>query len=529
MTPDPWPGLATRYPHPVPDTARSADSAATSLPAWEAPTPLGAAGQPPTFPVEALPGWLADFVRAEATATQTPADLTGMLILAALATAAGGLAELQVRPGWREPLNLFIAVAMPPGSRKSAVVADVTRPLVRFDKDEAQRMQALIVQETTAKKIAERAADQAQAAAGKSPEGQRDDLVAEAVAAAEQAAAIRIPPTPRMLADDATPEALASLLAEHGRIALLSPEGGPLDMMAGRYQTNGPNLDVYLKGHAGDPIRVDRKGRPPEFVDRPALTIGLAVQPEVLRTLKDQPGLRSRGLLARFLYAIPPDTVGRRQIGAPPVSQEVADHYRVELQALARSLLDEAEAARLAESDELVVLTLDQDAAAFLLAFEAEIEPRLAADHGDLGHVAGWGSKLVGAVARIAGLLHLAEHLRTGWSAPVSAETIQAALTIGRYLTEHALAAFGLMGSDQLLDDTQYVLGWIERTATERVTRRDLFTALPRGRFPRVDDLDPALALLEGYGYLRRIEQPKPKGAGRPPSPVYEVNPRWER
>jgi hypothetical protein len=452
-----------------------------------------------------------------------------MMVLAVLATAAGGLARVQIRPGWQEPLNLFLATAMPPGSRKSAVVADTTRPLGRFDQDEAKRMAAIIVQETTLKRVAEREAEQAQAAAGKASEGERDARLSDAIAAAERAAAIQVSPTPRMLADDATPEALASLLAEHGRIALLSPEGGVFDMMAGRYQSNGPNLDVYLKGHAGDAIRIDRKGRPPEFVDRPALTVGLAVQPEVLRVLKDHPGFRGRGLLARFLYALPPDTVGRRKIGALPVPPEVADRYRVELQALARSLLDEAEAARLAGADELLVLTLDQDAAILLLTFEAETEPRLAADSGDLGHVAGWGSKLVGAVARIAGLLHLAEHLRTGWSAPISRSSVEAAIAIGRYLTEHALAAFGLMGSDQLLDDALYVLGWIERTTTERFTRRDLFTALPRGRFPKVDDLDPALALLEGHSYIRRVEQPKPKGAGRPPSPVYEVNPLWER
>ena len=31
-------------------------------------------------------------------------------------------------------------------------------------------------------------------------------------------------------------------------------------------------------------IRIDRKGRPPEYIPRPALTLGLMIQPEVLRT-----------------------------------------------------------------------------------------------------------------------------------------------------------------------------------------------------------------------------------------------------
>jgi replicative DNA helicase len=53
-------------------------------------------------------------------------------------------------------------------------------------------------------------------------------------------------------------------LATYGRIALLSPEGDVFDQMAGRYnQQVGPNLGVYLKGHAGDLLKVDRRGRPP--------------------------------------------------------------------------------------------------------------------------------------------------------------------------------------------------------------------------------------------------------------------------
>ena len=332
---------------------------------------------------------------------------------------------------------------------------------------------------------------------------------------------------PRLLVDDATPEALASLLAEQGgRIALLSPEGDVFDMMAGRYaQGGGPNLGVYLKGHAGDTLRVDRKGRPPEHVDRPALTVGLAVQPEVLRQIADRPGFRGRGLLARFLWSLPAGTVGRRQVGAAPVPAGVQERYETEVKALARSLLDQAELGRLAGVTEPMTLLLDPAAAAVLLELEGELEPRLDPETGDLAHVEGWAAKLAGATARIAGLLHLAKHLRDGWAKPVEAETMRAAVAIARYLVEHALAVFDLMGADPALADARYLLDWIARTGAERFTRRELFTALPRGRFPKVDALDPALELLSAHGHIRRVDQPAPKGPGRPPSPAYEVNP----
>jgi replicative DNA helicase len=507
---------------------------------WEEPLPLRPVAVLPLFPTSALPDWLAQFVAAESVATQTPADLAGMLALSAVAALAAGIVRVQIRPGWQEPVNIYTATALPPGARKSAVFADMTRPLVRFDSDEVDRMRAIILEETVSKKIAERARDQAETAAGKATADSRDRLAAEAIDAADKAARIIVPAAPRLLADDATPEALSSLLADspYGRIALMSPEGGLFEMMAGRYQS-GPNLDVYLKGHAGDSIRVDRKSRNPEFVERPAVTVGLAVQPEVLRVLEDRPGFRGRGLLARFLYALPVNTVGGRVVGAPAVPREIGEAYRDKMQALARSLRDEAEAARLRRSasaddaaigeGEVIVLTFDVAADLRLREFETELEPRLHPDSGDLAPVTDWAAKLAGAVARVAALLHLAETVDGRLSEPVTVATVGKAIEIGRYLIGHAVAAFDLMGnSDPALADARLFLQWIERTGAESFTRRDLFRALTGHRFPKVTALDPGIGLLEAHGYLRRTASPAPGSTGgRPRAPVFEVNPNW--
>ena len=166
--------------------------------------------------------------------------------------------------------------------------------------------------------------------------------------------------------------------------------------MAGRYQGGGVYLDPYLKGHAGDELRVDRKSRGAEYVARPALTVGLAVQPDVLRKLTNQPGFRGRGLLARFLYALPVNTVGSRKIAPPAVPEEIAERYRVDLYALARSLLDEREAAKLVGNEDPIILTPTTPAAVRLIEFEAEVEPRLHPHHGDLAHIADWATSSSG-------------------------------------------------------------------------------------------------------------------------------------
>jgi replicative DNA helicase len=494
-------------------------SAARGERGWELPVPFGNAAEVPAFPIQVLPGWLGEYVAAVATATQTPPDLAGMLALAVLANVAAGAVEVEPRPGWREPLCLFIAVGMDAGARKSSVFRALTRPVADFERDQAAAALPGITETATLRRIADQAAAHAEAAAGKAAAGQQEEARAEAISRAAEAANLAVPPVPRWLVDDATPEALAGLLATYGRIALLSPEGDVFDQMAGRYSQAGPNLGVYLKGHAGDMLKVDRRGRPPEYVERPCLTIGLAVQPEVLRGLASRPGFGGRGLLARFLYSLPQSLVGRRQAGAPPVPTTVADRYTLELQALAVSL------ATSTGDDGPALLTLDPEAGELLLGFERDLEPRLAAGSGDLAHLAGWAAKLAGAVCRLAALLHLAGHLRDGWARPIGADSFAGAARLAGYLVEHARTVFDLMGADPRTDDARWLLDWIHRTNQAQFSRRDAHQAA-RGRFRKATDAEPALALLEEHGWLRRVDA-DPVGAkgGRPPSPRFLVNP----
>jgi hypothetical protein len=183
---------------------------------------------------------------------------------------------------------------------------------------------------------------------------------------------------PRLVADDVTSEAAASLLAQQGgRLAVLSAEGGIFATLAGRYSNGAPSLEVFLKGHAGDMLRVDRKGRPAEHVDHPALTLGLAIQPELLRDIARMPGFRGRGLLARILYSLPPNTVGtRRPRNARPIPPAVSDAYTSNLRALVTSLADWTDPA---------VLPLTPDASEAVLILEERTEPRLHPETGDLG------------------------------------------------------------------------------------------------------------------------------------------------
>ncbi|MCD0483455.1 DUF3987 domain-containing protein [Streptacidiphilus sp. ASG 303] len=483
---------------------------------WEDPIPLGQARALPPFPTDALPAWLADMVAAVAEETQTPPDLAGCVALSVLSTAAGGRAQVAVRGRWREPVNTFIAVALPPGNRKSAVFSLMTAPLLAVEKTLVETSAATRAEAETTARLARAAADKAAAKAANAAPDERDALTAEAVVLAQAAEAATVPERPQLVADDVTPEGLATLLAEQGgRMAVLSPEGGIFDIIAGRY-SGTPNMDVFLKGHAGDVLRVNRQGRDRQYIEAPALTMGLAVQPSVFTDIAKVKGFEGRGLLARFLYCLPASLVGYRNLTPDLIPEAVAEAYTRQVAALTLALAGWTDPA---------VLTLTPEADAAMLAHQQGTEPKLRKG-GALAHIDTWASKLDGAVARLAGLLHLAAHPADGHARLIDADTIRAAGRLGDYFTAHALAVFDAMGSDPAHTGARTVLDWLRANPADRISRRELFRKLPRGEFPTVADLEPALALLEEHGWIRQ-EAPPARAArgGRPPAPRYALHP----
>jgi replicative DNA helicase len=492
------------------DELFNGDSSAVAV--LDGPVPLTVLSPVPPFPVGALPKVIAEMVAAVSEAMQTDPAMAGTCAISVLSACAGGHAEIQIHSDWVEPLNTFTVITAEPGERKSAVQQAMTKILQKVEEDLCEAVLPKRREASMRKEIAQKRADKARIAATferRDKDGNRDiaaELLAEneAVEAAEAAEAIGIPAIPRIIADDTTPEAATSLLAEQGgRIAILSAEGGIFDTMAGRYGDK-VNIDVFLKGHAGDPIRVDRKSREPEFIPRPALTVGLMIQPAVLRIIGDNREFHGRGLLARVLYALPDSRLGHRKIAAAQVLVPVRNAYNDCITKLAKGLWETDSA----------VLTLTPKALEAIRTIEAAIEPQLS-DDGELAALKAWGSKYAGAVARIAGLIHLAEH---GADKQVDATTVQRANRIGEYFKACAVNAF----TDNGMADAAYLLERLK--GLDKVSERDAHRRC-QGRFKTKDEMLPAWTQLIDYGYLDRVEEPEPgeKRRGQKPSPCYTV------
>ena len=155
--------------------------------------------------------------------------------------------------------------------------------------------------------------------------------------------------------------------------------------------------------------------------------------------------------------------------------------------------------------------------------WRSELEPRLKTGTGDLEALRDWASKLPGATARIAGLLHLAEHPKTGPRTPVGEDTMARAIEQARYWADHAMAAFGAMRQHAALDEARAILDWIGDHKT--FTVRELHRSMHR-RFETSASLAAPLSVLDDHGYIRLADtEPGPKRPGRR-TVTYEVHPQ---
>jgi hypothetical protein len=494
---------------------------------WEKPIPLELAWAPSEFPLNVLPGWLGDWVAAEAEATQTPLALGGLLTLTVSGAALARKFRVEVRPGWSEPTNLMSAVCLAPGERKSIVYKDALKPVYDFEASERQRLASDVAESATDRRILEARLKSLEGKAGKAADAaKRNEFKQQAREVAKQLAAVIPVVETELLVDDVTPEKLQNMLVEQGgRILQAAPEGTLFDMIRGRYGDQ-VNMDVYLKGHAGDPIKAKRMGRPGEECLNPALSVAVCIQPDVLQGLAREQSLRGKGMLARFFFVVPKGRMGGRAIGSPPVPAELTKAYAGLMKELWK-----IDGKAGTDGEPAHWLKFSEEASESFESFERGVEPRLG-EEGDLSHVADWAAKLAGAVARIAGILHAARYVKDAEhrGQPIPAQTVDDAIRLGRdFLLPHALIAFSCMGADNRPSLARKVLFKLRKTVQPdakgqgEVTKRDLHQ-WNRSLFKRVEDLEEVLELLTQLGWLRLKPGPQPPPANRP-SPSYLIHP----
>lgn len=483
----------------------------------------------PNFPADAFPQKLCNFSVWTSSSLQTAVDMPSVSVLAMVSIGAQRKFKVHLQNRHYEPVNLYTAVVAKPSEKKSPTLSLVRAPVDEYQRVENERRRPSVEDYRDKRDILLRRIESlkklvtnGQKAKSTAPATVEDiNLLRRELEDLEKDAIDYI----SLTSDDTTMEALASKMVANGeKGALVSSEGGIFNVMSGLYTGGKVNIDLILKAWSGDHVEVDRKTRDKEMMLHPALTILLMVQPQVLEALMNNVEFAGRGLNARFLYSIPVSLVGHRVFNAPDIPQEVIDDYC--------SLISRILA--IPDTGEPRIIECTDEARAELEKIHDEIEPRLIADLEPMGD---WVGKYEGAVIRIAGLLHVCDHVEKAADIPIPGETFRRAAKIGEYFLAHAKIAYQLSGQmdDQPTKDAKYILKRLDSTGKTEISKSEL-QQLCKNRvgMETVDKMEPGLDVLVKHGYIKiecatSSKNPEnPKKGGRPSWMVY-VNPIYTK
>lgn len=532
---------------------------------WEPPWPLQYPTQP--FPLDTM-GWMAGPVRDLANQLQCPIDLVATMTIAAVAATIRGRIRARFVGDWEEPLNLYIAAVLGPGETKSPALSRIVAPLREMETEARAETKDLIVRARYEKELADSKAKKLRDEFMKSNETNdynRQQMIEAARDAAIEADEITVPPVPLYLAGDMTPEALVAKLAEQGgALAHLSAEGELLDtIVGGRYSSGAPHLTALLTAHDGrEPVRVHRKRDEDIEVPNPCLTLGLAVQPHVLEQMGGVDAAVRRGLAARFLYSMPASLVGRRDMTMRH-STDTAKAFEVllrgidelcqasggtgdigpsirEVESGARGVRGGSDAGGFGDNGpSFYKYGFTDSSSSLVIHYREGLEPRRAAQTGDLGEIGPWANKLDGQIIRLATVLQILRDVDPASSTPgtraqnprnpegvVDVEATSAALVLAEYLISHAIEAHAVMsgGSDPDKKPAAQLLGWIRANGAEEFTVHEAERSLrKRVTFREQGSVHQACATLARLGYVRLV--PREEGKPGRPSVRYLVHP----
>ena len=480
----------------------------------------------PLFKMELLPHIVAGFSMALMESLQVS---SGMVAPAIVTVGSLGVQKkycIHPHTDWYEPGNLYMAIVAEASERKSPTMKEIMKPVYEYEKEENEKIAPdIAIYETNRKilegKIASITKNLTSSSQKKDSEkyldmGDLTDMQQE-LNELEEVAPIRL------VVDDVTMEVLGKLMEQNNeRIGIFSTEGGIFNILAGRY-SDKTIIDLILKAYTGDRYAQDRMTRRGQALDHPLITMLLYVQPIVIKEIMENSEFVGRGLNARFLYSIPPSTIGERSYRVKKISDfDRADYSDVIQRLFAIPVPNKPK-----------VIELDEDADRLAEVFFYEIESDMKTCSPEFK---AWLGKLHGTTMRIALVLHCFEYVEQSEYHKISGQTMTNAIEMGRYFRAHAEAAFDIMG---LMDppevrDAKYIMKRIDSTGLMEMKLRDLQQMCKDKKgMEKREGMIPGLRCLIEHGYIRvqksylTSQNPQNPQKGGRPSEILYVNPEY--
>ena len=423
-----------------------------------------------------------------------------MVAVPALVACAAALHdEVRIQPkrhemDWTESARLWCAVVGDPSVKKSPAIRRATKRVRKID---------IELHEENAQKLAAHAEQMEQY-----KEAKKEAKKSGAFVAAPEA-----PPTPRMVVEDITVEALSEVLKDSPRGVLciqdeLSGWFGAMDAYSGGRNT-GKDRAAWLQAYNGGPRLVDRVMRGAVMIPNFSVCMIGGIQPDAIRRLAAN--MTDDGLMQRFMIVIGSNRVELDRLENKAAYAEfsrLVDHLH--------RIVPGAEPVRLSEEAHRV----RED----LMAYVEQLVGFGALPSGLRSHLGKWS----GLFARLLLVFHAIECAGRGEHPQSVVAGAEVAARVDRFmrrfLLPHALAYYtDVLGASSDLEHVRWVAGHVLSKGLTAINNRELTQAYKAWR--GLDDWRRArvMALLEDMGWIVAI--PDDGKTGRRGAQHWAVNP----
>ncbi|MBN9542732.1 MAG: DUF3987 domain-containing protein [Alphaproteobacteria bacterium] len=277
----------------------------------------------PDIPAILLPETLNRFVKALANQFEIAEGVVVLAILGIISSAINKKFDIVPREAWNEPINTYAFIALPPANNKSAILRNVMKPIILWEKQQREILEPKIRKQFASNKLVEEKIKSIRKKIAEAENILNEFSLQQRLTELEKSL-IEPDIIPQIFINDTTPEALSNTIHQQGnKGAIISDEGGVMESLSGLYSGNRSNVDIILKGIDGGDVRVRRKDR--NYDLNPYITILMIVQPQILMNMQDKDSFKGNGFLERFLYLIPKSNLGYRSLNTQATPKELID------------------------------------------------------------------------------------------------------------------------------------------------------------------------------------------------------------
>lgn len=470
---------------------------------WPEPEPLGTLLHPvEKMTPDMLPEKLRPWTVNQAKLLQVPLDFIGALMVLSVgaATMRGAKVRPQRNTRWVEYPNLWGGVVADPATMKSAALQTAIQPIreiqARFRREYARAQEEhFLKRERYEVDLAKWKSDVKKDASAKRPE-----IVPE-----------NPPPARTLVTNDATVEALHQLLADNpSGVSVISDELATVFMNMSKIGRE-TERKFYLEAWRGDAsYTMHRQTRPSVHVENAAVAIIGNIQPGPLRKhLTEQTsdeGEFNDGFTERFSILVWPDTTTPKWIDEKPDTKaeaKVKELFEMLVKLNPDSPLD---------------LHFDDAAQVEFIAWYEE-HMRRATDPAMSSHIRSHLSKYKKLVPALALLFSIADDEVTA----IGVKHLRMALQWAQYLESHMRRIYSLVES-RSKKAARTLARHLQTTLPQTFSVRELYKAGWQGLSDK-DVVRGALAVLEDYGWVRKMKTQASAEGGRP-SETYTLNPK---